>query len=240
MEFIQIEVKERPERGTRTSRRLRKEGTVPAVLYGLGRPNLALTIAGTELERFVRTGSRLVELKLQDKTRAAILREVQHDPVTDEVLHVDFVRVDKDAEIDDRVPLVYKGRPKGVATGGVFQAITNEISVRCRPLDLPRELVIEVTEMQLHDVIYAKDVRLPDGVRLLTPPEHLLCHVVTPKVEAPPETAAAPAEGAEPELIRKAPTAEAGEEEGKGEKGAGKAEKAEKPEKAEKKKEEKK
>jgi large subunit ribosomal protein L25 len=243
MEFIQLEVEERKSLGTAKARSLRGSGKIPAVLYGLGRPNLSLTLSEHELEKFLRTGNRLVELKLSDKTRAAILREVQHDPVTDAVLHVDFVRVDKDKEVDDRVPIVWKGRPKGTSTGGVFQAIHNEIRVRCRPADLPREIVVEVTPLELDQALFAKDIPLPPNVKLLTDANDLLCHVVKPKLEVVPE-AAAPVEAAEPELIRKAPVA--GEEEGaegaekgaaKGEKAAGKAEKpGEKPEKGEKKK----
>jgi large subunit ribosomal protein L25 len=211
MEFVQIEVKPRPEQGTGKVRRLRRDGQVPAVLYGLQRPNMPLTVPLAELDRFLRSGSRLVELKLEDKTRAAILREVQHDPVTDEILHVDFVRVDKDVEVEDRVPIVYKGRPKGTATGGIFQAVANEVLVRCRPLDLPREIVYDVGPMELHAALHAKDLPLPANVQLLTPGDDLLAHVVTPKVELPPTPVAEGEAVAEPELIRK--PAEAAEEE---------------------------
>jgi large subunit ribosomal protein L25 len=233
MEFIQIAVQQRAERGTTMSRRLRQGGLVPAVLYGLDRPNLAISVPGVELTRFLRTGSRLVELKLEDKTRAAILREVQQDPVTDEILHVDFVRVDKDKEVDDRVPVVIKGRAKGVGQGGVFQALLADVHLRCRPLDLPKEIVVDVSELALNEAIHVKDLKLPAEVKLLTNGEMLVAHVIPPKLEVAAEVAPGEA-AAEPELIRKAPApGEEGEEApaaGKGEK----AEKAEKPAKAEK------
>jgi large subunit ribosomal protein L25 len=229
MDFVTIEVKERAERGSAKVARQRRAGWIPGVLYGLGRPNLPLLVQDSELARFFRSGGRLVELRMADKTRAAILREVQVHPVSDEILHVDFVRVDKDAEVDDFVPIVFKGRAKGAAQGGVFQALTSEVHVRCRPLDLPKEIVYDVTPMELNTDLRAKDVPLPPSVKLLTNPDDLIAHVVAPKVAAP--VAEAGAEGvaaAEPELIRKpAAATEEGEEPAKG----GKAEKAEKPEK---------
>ena len=212
MEFVQIAVKPRPNQGSSVARRLRRDGQVPGVLYGLQRPNMPLTIPLAELDRFLKSGSRLVELRLEDKTRAAIVREVQHDPVTEEILHVDFVRVDKDVAVEDRVPIVWKGRPKGTSQGGIFQAIVNEVRVSCRPLDLPREIVVDVTPLELGSAVHAKDLALPQNVTLLTHGDELLAHVVMPKVEAAPAAAAEGEAVAEPELIRK--PAEAPDEEG--------------------------
>jgi large subunit ribosomal protein L25 len=235
MDFVQIPVVKREGVGSHRSSSLRRQGKIPAVLCGLRKPTLSLTLEEADLTKFLRAGGRLVELRLGADTRPAILREVQVDPLTDDILHVDFYRVDKDADIEDRVPLVYKGRAKGAATGGVFQAITNEVRVRCKPHLLPREIVIEVTHLELNQGIHAKDLPLAPGVTLLTPPDNLLCHVTLQKVEVvapvtPAEGAAAPAE---PELIGKKPAAEEDEEGGdeKGEKkGDAKKPEAKKPE----------
>lgn len=240
MDFLQIEVARREKVGTSHNSRLRRDGGVPVVLYGLKKETLALAMKERDLQTFLRSGNRLVELKLAGGTRTAILREVQFDPISDAVLHVDFVRVDKDQEIQDTVPVIFKGRAKGAGEGGVFQPLRDHVEVRSRPADLPREIVIEVDHLGLHDGIHARDVKLPDGVKLVTPPAALLCVVTTVKVEA---VAATPAEGApaEPELIGKKEAAEEGEEAAAGEKKAeGKpGEKAPaagaKPEKAEKK-----
>jgi large subunit ribosomal protein L25 len=215
MEFVQITVEERPETGSRRMRVLRGRGLVPAVLYGQGKKTLSLTVAERELERFSRTGSRLVELRLKDQARLAIVREVQHDPVTDLVLHVDFVRVDRDKPIEASVPVAYKGRAKGATTGGIFQALVNDLRVRCRPTDLPRELAIDVTAMEVGHSLHAKDIAMPPGVVLVEDPESLIAHVVLPKIEvvATPVAEGAEAAPAEPELIRKSAAApEEGEE----------------------------
>ena len=211
MDFLQIDVSRREKVGSAHNARLRRDGAVPVVLYGLKKDTLPLTVKETDLQRFLRSGNRLVELKLGGDTRTAILREVQYDPISDDVLHADFVRVDKEQPIEDSVPIVYKGRPKGAGEGGVFQPLRDSIVVRSKPADLPRELVLEVEHLSLHEGIHAGDVKLAPGVTLVTPAKALLCVVTTVKVEA---VAATPAEGApaEPELIGRKPAEEEGEE----------------------------
>lgn len=238
MDFLQIPVTKREKVGSGHSVRLRQQGAVPAVLYGLNKETLPLTVTSDDLSRFLRSGNRLVELKLGETARTAILREVQYNPLTDAVIHVDFVRVDKDKPIEDRIPLVYKGRAKGASEGGIFQAVRDSLMVSARPGDLPREIVVEIDHLGVHQGIHASEVKLPPGVTLKTPPNALLCTVITVKVEV---AAAAPVEAAtsEPEVIGKKPTAEGeaaeGAEAGK-KPAAGAEKKAEKPEKKEEKK----
>ena len=204
MEFIQVAVVRRENKGTAHARRLRRAGSVPAILYGLGRPNADLTIGLEELERFLHTGSRLVELRLGEKAQQAILREVQHHPITDEILHVDLLRIDKDHEIEAQVPLEYKGIPKGLTEGGVFEPVLSDVMVRCTPARLPKVIVVDVSGLKLNDAILVKDLPLPEGVVVLkAKPEAHAAHCVPVKIvvlEAP----AAAAEGAvpaEPERI---------------------------------------
>jgi large subunit ribosomal protein L25 len=203
MDFLQIEVSPREKLGSGQSQRMRRDGQVPAVLYGLKKNALSLTVGLRDLDKFLRTGNRLVELKMSGDTRTAILREIQWDPVTDEILHVDFLRVDKNQEIDDSVPIVFRGRAKGAAEGGVFQGLRSTLDVRCKPADLPKEIVLDVDHLGVHQSIHAGEVKLPAGVTLRGNPHVVLCVVAVVKVEAAPAT---PAEGAptEPELIGRA------------------------------------
>jgi large subunit ribosomal protein L25 len=240
MEFIQLAVEVREKRGTSASRRLRATGRVPAVLYGLGRENRILSISNETFESFVKSGSRLVELRLGDKTQQAILRDVQHHPLTDEILHIDLLRIDKDHEIEAEVPVEFKGIPKGLSEGGVFEGVLTEIMVRCTPARLPEKLVLDVGHLALNEAITIKDLKLPEGVQVLhhKPDDHV-AHCVPQKIvslePAPTAEGAAPAE---PERIGgKKPEEEgAAEEGGKPAAGAPKAEaKKDKEEKKEKK-----
>jgi large subunit ribosomal protein L25 len=236
MEFIQLAVEIREKKGTSASRRLRATGRVPAVLYGLGRENRDLSIANETFESFVKSGSRLVELRLGEKTQQAILRSVQHHPITDEILHIDLLRIDKDHEIEAEVPVEFKGIPKGLSEGGVFEGVLSEIMVRCTPARLPEKLVLDVGHLALDEAITIKDLKLPEGVKVLhhKPDDHV-AHCVPQKVVVLETPAAAEgAAPAEPERIGgKKPEEEAPAEEGA--KGAA----AKKDEKKEEKKEKK-
>ena len=212
MEYVQIEVTPREEKGTTAVSRLRRAGVLPSVLYGMGRPNLDISIASSEFERFVRSGSHLVQLRMGDKVRSAILREVQVDPLTDAYLHADFTRVSDDVEIEDSCHIVFKGRAKGTGEGGVFQVLSETVQVKALPRNLPGEVTIDVTELGLGDGVYAREVPFEDTVVLLTNPDEPLCQVSTPKAAAVEEDAAegegAPAEDGEQPEAAETPASE--------------------------------
>ena len=201
MDYVQIEVKTRDMRGSRAVRRMRQDGRVPGVLYGLGRPNLELDVGEKELRKFLASGSHLVELKMGDKARHAILRELQVDPLTDQIQHFDFGRVADDVEIEDTCAIFTKGRPKGSGEGGLFQALLETIAVRALPRHLPGSITLDVTDLGLGDAIHVRDLKLPAEVTVITPADELVCHVTLPKAEA-----AAPAEGAEGDEAATAPS----------------------------------
>lgn len=232
MEFIQLEVERRDAKGSSASRRLRRAGKVPANLYGLGRPNADLTIGHEALEAFLKTGSRLVELRLAGLTQRAMLREVTHDPLTDAMLHVDLLRIDEHHEIEAEVEFAFKGLAKGLAEGGVFEPVLSAVKVRCTPTRLPKALVVDVSGLGVDDAVTIKDVVLPEGVVILDhrPDDHV-CHVVMPRVVSL-EPAATEGSPTEPERIggKKPDDEEAAAEGGKGDKGD-KGEKSEKKDK---------
>ncbi len=189
MEFIQIEVAPREALGTANANRLRRDGNIPAVLYGMQKRNLALTISGAEVDRFMRTGSHLVELRLGDQVRPAILREMQVDATTDSILHIDFHRVDHDAEVETEIPIVFKGHAAGEREGGMFQALENSVMVRARPRDLPREYVIDINEMHVGDTVTVGTFEAGKGVVLTQTPDTLIAQVTIPKLAVEEEEA---------------------------------------------------
>jgi len=202
MEFIQLAVSRRDKKGTAEARRMRATGNVPAVLYGLGRPNADIAIGDEALESFLKSGSKLVELKLGEKAQQAILRELQYDPLTDAVVHVDLQRIDKDHEIEAQIQVEFKGIPKGMADGGVFEPVLSELVLKATPARLPKVVLVEVSGLALNEAITVKDLKLPEGVKVLhhKPDDHV-CHCVPQKVQVV-EAPVVVAEGAaEPERI---------------------------------------
>lgn len=231
MEFIQLQVQRRDSKGTAASRRLRGEGKIPAVLYGLGRPNANLTIDAEALESFLKSGSKLVELTLGDLKQQAILREVTHDPLSDATLHVDLHRIDEHHEIEAEVEVQFKGLAKGTLEGGIFEAVLAELKVRCTPAKLPKAIVVDIASLVVGQSIMVKDLALPAGVVVLghKPDDHV-CHVVMPKIVVL-EPVAAEAGPTEPERIGgKKPEEGEAEAEAAGAKPAAAAKKEEKKE----------
>lgn len=201
MEFIQIEVKRREDLGSSSARRMRRDGWVPANLYGLGRPNLNMALKVDDVERFLASDSHLIELRMADKTRPAIIREVQQDALTDDILHLDFNRVDAEQKLEDDVRIEFKGRPKGEQEGGMLTVISEVIRVQCKPLDIPGPITIDISGLALGEHISAGDISLPDNVELVSESDETLVTIALPKAAGGDE------EGEEGEGEGAAPTA---------------------------------
>jgi large subunit ribosomal protein L25 len=137
-----------------------------------------------------------------------MVKEYQLDPITHALLHADFYQLAMDKEITVTVPIVLKGEPRGVKVqGGVLDFVTRDIQVQCLPTDIPEHIDIDVSELMLNQSIRLRDVPQSPKWKALTDGETMLVHVVMPKVEevaaTPEAAAAAPAAGAEPEVIKK-------------------------------------
>lgn len=206
-----LEVTARKTTGTSESRRLRRQGLVPAVLYGHGEKCVDLAAKREALEAVVRHGSRVVELTGAVKT-SALVRELQWDTYGVEPLHVDFLRVSASDRIRVRVPIDLKGECPGQRAGGVLNLVMHEIDLECTADHVPERIHALVGHLELGHSIKVKDLELPKGARAIAEAEEnvVTCLLPTKKGE---EAAAGPAE---PEVIgRKAGEegeAEAGKE----------------------------
>jgi large subunit ribosomal protein L25 len=232
---IVVEAAPRAQRGKNEARRLRLMGKVPAVLYG-GKGNaITLAVNAKQVGAILRSESghnTLFQVDLGGKHEPAILKDWLVDPITGKLLHVDLLRVAMDVRMRVRVPVHTFGEASGVKVqGGVFEMVTRDVEIECLPADIPTEFKVDITNLALNQALRAKDLPLDTAkMKLITEPERVLAHVVTPKVEEekPVEAVAADAAApAEPEVIKK------GKKEVEGEEGA---EAEAKPEKGEKKK----
>ena len=199
-----LEVVARTTTGTRDARRLRRQGLVPAVLYGHGEQCVDLAARRDALEAVVRHGSRIVELKGAVKT-SALVRDLQWDTFGVEPLHVDFLRVDKTERIKVRVPLDLKGESPGHRAGGTLNLVLHEIEIECTPDTIPEKIHVPVGTLEIGGHIKVHDIDLPKGAKAITHGDEtaVTCTVTAHK----PETTAA-AGAAEPEIIGRKPTDE--------------------------------
>ena len=221
-----LEATSRDSFGKNEARRTRREGMVPAVLYGAisdtsGVAPTPIAVNPKSLLKILHSESganTLISLKLAGGDARVLVKEYQLDPVTHAVLHADFYRVRMDRMLRVTIPVIVKGEPKGVkAQGGVLEYIRREIEVECLPADIPEHVKVDVTELMLHQGIRVRDIAVDPKWTAVSDADMMLVHVIMPKVEeAPAATDAAAATAttpAEPEVIKKGKKDEDKEEE---------------------------
>jgi large subunit ribosomal protein L25 len=220
-----LEATRRDTIGKNEARRTRREGLVPAVLYGAtsdgARQATAIAVNPRALLRILHSESganTLISLQLAGAGATRVLvKEFQLDPVTHEVLHADFYRVAMDRAIRVTIPVVVKGEPKGVKQqGGALEFIRREIEIECLPGDIPENVEVNVDELMLHQGIRVRELTVNPKWKPVSDPDMMLVHVIMPKAEEAPATAevaaAVPAAPAEPEVIKKGKKEEAEDE----------------------------
>ena len=199
--------------GKNEARRTRREGRVPAVLYGGdGKEATPIAVPPKALLKILHSESgqnTLISLKLAGASDTRVLvKDFQIDPVTHEVLHADFYRIAMDRVLQVTIPVTVHGEPKGVKQqGGILEFIRREIVIECLPADIPEHVDVDVSELMLHQGIRVRDVATNPKWKPVTEGEAMLVHVIMPKAEevaAPADAAAAAtATPAEPEVIKK-------------------------------------
>lgn len=210
METIELAVESRSGTGKSSARVMRREGKVPAVLYGATRQVLAVAVDDKEFETKVGSieGTHLIRLTSTVADlggRLVLVKEIQRHPVSRRLLHTDLYEVDVNAKLKLRVPLHFVGRAEGVELGGILQPIRRDIEVLCLPTEIPDFIEIDVSKLGIHDAVHISDVTAPPGVEIPFDTDDALVTVLPPVVEevkvaaegeAAEGAAAAPAEGA--------------------------------------------
>ncbi len=199
----------RTETGKNSNNRLRVAGFIPAVMYSHGTAeNIQVnkkdfgSVFGKKISESV-----IIDLDVTGKGKSHVfVKDYQIDPVTDEIVHLDFYKITEGEKIRTSVPLVIIGTSAGARLGGIFEVIDRDLHVECLPTELPEKLEIDVTSLQIGEAIQVKDIKGPASLKILLDPEHVVAHVTMAKeeeVKAEATTAAA------------APAADAKKEEGK-------------------------
>jgi large subunit ribosomal protein L25 len=188
-----LNVIKRKRMGKSGAREIRREGNIPAVLYGKGTETLSLVINPSELKEALSTDAgenTLLEIRVKDGDadipKLSLLREVQYDYLTDKPIHLDFQALDMNEKITVDVPVHIEGSAIGVKEGGILDEILRDISVECLPTKIPNLFTIDVTELQIGDSIHVSSLEIEEGVEILHEAEDTIVTVVAPKVEAEP------------------------------------------------------
>lgn len=185
----------RPKVGTRSARVLRLQGRIPASLQGEGKPHVDLSIDEHEFLGARRHHEHVFQLEFEGGgSDSVMVKELQWHPLGDSITHVEFRRVDLTRETEAEVMLEFVGHPKG----GVLNHLVSNITVAAIPSKIPDAIEVNVDAMELGKPLFARDLKLPEGVRLVTAPNVSVAVVVIVKEEVAAPVAAAAAEGAAP------------------------------------------
>jgi large subunit ribosomal protein L25 len=182
-----LSAKIRTQFGKEASRKLRQKGLMPAICYGPKTDPVPLSLDTKELMKTVGMGDNvLIDLMIGNGRNAAqkvvVVRELQIDPIKDRYIHADLFEVVMDEEISVEVPVVLVGKPEGVKIGGVLEQITREVTVECLPGDIPQNIEVDVSHLEIGDTIHIGDIKL-DKVKVMVDPTTTIATIVPPTVE---------------------------------------------------------
>jgi large subunit ribosomal protein L25 len=215
MAIVSLEGQVRPGTGKGPARSARRAGMIPGVIYGAGETPTALAVPKKEFELAVKNagGNVIVALKLDGKgEQTAIIREVQRDPISHAIIHLDFHHISLTEKVTVEVSVHLVGIPDGVKNGGgILEHITRTIEIECLPTQIPGHLEADVSALGIGDSIHVRDIAIPNA-EVLSDPDTTIATVVPPTVMTEPTAEAAAAGAAEPEVIAKGKGEEAGGE----------------------------
>lgn len=204
---MKIEVMKRKEVGSNRVKKIRREGWIPGVIYGHGEKSYHIKLRDDDLIRLIHelhSEATLITLNFEGKEFQTIIREVTRDPLTEKLLHVDFHHIHEDEEVTVHVIVEIKGESLGVKDGGILNVEHRYLTVRCLPKDMPEEIVIDISNLQIGDSYHVSDIELPLNVKIEEDQTATMVNVLSPRkvVEVKPVEEELLAEGVEePELI---------------------------------------
>jgi len=194
MKQVQLNVSVRHRTGKEIAKKLRRQGFIPGIIYGPETDPIPLTVKGNELKKILfryRGEQVLFNLILEDNgsslQKMALVKELQYHPVTDEIIHVDFYEISMEREVEVEVPIEIVGKAKGVERGGHLQILLHTMTVACLPSSIPDRIEVNVSDLDIGDVIHVRDLVPPEGIRYLDGPDDPVVTILSPEEEASEE-----------------------------------------------------
>ena len=187
MQQAKLEVQPRDAFGKQSARALRREGKVPAVVYGRAQDTLAIQLNARTFSQFLRTNSENVIINMEvsnGNTETVIIKEIQRHPVEKrQLLHADFIRISLDEPVTSPVPVVLVGSPIGTEEDGVLEFSLRQVTLHCLPMQLPTEIAIDVGELEIGDAIHVSDLSFGSEIEILDEPERIIAMVSQPRIQ---------------------------------------------------------
>ncbi len=179
-ETVALKAEVRNEVGTKYAARLRRAGKLPAIVYGHGAEPVAVSLDLHNFAELLRRGHRLFDVKTGKTSETLLVKDLQYDHLGKDIIHVDMVRVDLTETVRVTVPIELKGTAKGAHEGGIVDEHLDHLEIECKAGEIPEVIPVSIKELGVGDAIHARDIELPEGMKLATSPETLVltCHLV--------------------------------------------------------------
>jgi large subunit ribosomal protein L25 len=176
--LLKAEVREHT--GSKAVQKVRRQGRIPAIVYGHKQESVAISLDAHSFIEGLHHGHRVIDVQIGKKKETMIVKELQYDYLGKDIIHADLMRVDVTETIKVTVPIELKGIAAGTHEGGIIEEHMDHLEVECKVTDIPEKIVVLVKEVHVGDALHARDVELPDGVKLASSPEMLVatCHLV--------------------------------------------------------------
>lgn len=177
MEILELKAEKRTTKGSKAARKLRESGQIPAILYGHKEDNIMLSLKDTDFMRLLQTRTRMIWLAFENKKESALIKDVQHDNLSDGIIHVDFSRINLDERIKLRVFIEVYGDPIGVKEGGVLTHTLKEVEIECLPAIIPEKIKVNISSLGLGKALHVRELPQMEGIRYLPDAETVVVSV---------------------------------------------------------------
>ena len=182
--YYKLDIETRESVGKKSTKAIRKDGKIPSTLYFKGDEPESIAIDKIKLYQALKSDQRVYEVELAGESQYVMVKAVQYHPVTDEIIHLDFMRVRRSEKMTISVPLVLVGKPIGVVEGGILSQALNQIEISCFPTNVPDQIKVNVDKMELNSSISVADVSIDDEeVEILSSAEINVATITAPSVE---------------------------------------------------------
>ena len=181
--FFKLNLEPRSKTGNAAARELRRNGKIPVNYYYGGEENQNMSIDKKILHKAVQSGQHVFEMELDGNTIYVTVKEAQYHPVTEEIIHLDLLRVRRDVKMKFSIPLNLVGDSVGAIEGGIVSQSANAIDIECFPTDVPDSIDVDITNLELNGTVFANDIVLPDDTELLSPEDTTIAVCAPPKAE---------------------------------------------------------
>ncbi|MBT4154685.1 MAG: 50S ribosomal protein L25 [Candidatus Marinimicrobia bacterium] len=186
--YYKLDITDRTQIRTKGSKALRREGIVPGVLYYAGEANVNISVDKMVLFHALQSGQRIYEIEQKGDTQFTMIKELQYHPVTDEVIHIDLMRVRRSEKMTISVPLVLVGESDGVKEGGILSQAMNQIEISCFPTDVPENILLNIEDLEMNSSKSVADISLDnDDIEILSAQDLNVVSIHMPAAEEEPE-----------------------------------------------------